>query len=129
MGLRTLAPDAAAYHGYCVGDQRTRDMAYHQGTVWPWLMGPFVSAYVKVNGANAAARGHAGGFLKPFADHLHQYGLGSICEIADGNAPYAPRGCVAQAWSVGEVLRVLYEDVLNRAPQWPHHAARERVSA
>ncbi|MEI8195148.1 MAG: amylo-alpha-1,6-glucosidase, partial [Phycisphaerae bacterium] len=120
MGMRTLAPGSLGYHGRCAGDQLARDMAYHQGTVWPWLIGPFVSGYVHVNGHTAAAREKARGFLKPFAAHLHKAGLGSICEIADGDPPHTPRGCVAQAWSVAEVLRSYYEDVLGQAPTWPH---------
>jgi glycogen debranching enzyme len=129
MGLRTLAPGSAGYQGRCAGDQRTRDMAYHQGTVWPWLMGPFVTADVKARGGGggadggAAARREARGFIAPFGARLHKAGaggLGSICEIADGDAPHAARGCPAQAWSVGEVLRAYYEDVLGRAPRWPH---------
>jgi len=136
MGMRTLAPPpppgSPAYHGHCVGDQRARDMAYHQGTVWPWLIGPFVTAYVKVRagmgggagvGALAAARKEAGAFLQPFRGHLLKAGLGSISEIADGDFPHTPRGCPAQAWSVGEVLRAYYEDVLGKAPAWPHEVA------
>jgi predicted glycogen debranching enzyme len=127
MGMRTLAappaPGSGAYHGRCAGDQRARDMAYHQGTVWPWLIGPFVSAYVRVRGASggaAAARAEAKEFLDPFRDHLMKAGLGSISEIADGDPPHTPRGCPAQAWSAGEVLRAYYEDVLGKAPAWPH---------
>jgi predicted glycogen debranching enzyme len=123
MGMRTLAPSSPQYHGRCQGDQRNRDMAYHQGTVWPWLIGPFVSAYVKVRGDNDAARHEAAAFLTPFEDHLKKFGLGSISEIADGDAPHTPRGCPAQAWSVAEVLRAYYEDVLHRAPAWPHEMA------
>ena len=78
MGLRTLAPGSAAYRGRCAGDQLARDMAYHQGTTWPWLIGHFVSAYVKVNGATPAARTQAMGFLTPFKEHFNTFGLGSI---------------------------------------------------
>ncbi len=120
MGLRTLAPGSSAYRGRCAGDQLARDMAYHQGTTWPWLIGHFVSAYVKVNGATPAARTQAMGFLTPFKEHFNTFGLGSICEIADGDAPFTPRGCIAQAWSVAEVLRAYWEDVLGKAPAWPH---------
>jgi predicted glycogen debranching enzyme len=120
MGMRTLAPGSPNYQGRCAGDQKTRDAAYHQGTVWPWLMGPFVSSYVKVRGGTAMARAEARGFMDPLRDHLKKAGLGSISEIADGDAPFTPRGCPAQAWSVGEVLRAYWEDVLNRAPAWPH---------
>jgi len=129
MGLRTLAPPpppgSPSYHGRCAGDQRARDMAYHQGTVWPWLMGPFVTGYVKARGAAgsaalAGARREAASLLAPFRAHLHKAGLGSISEIADGDSPHTPRGCPAQAWSVAEVLRSYYEDVLAKAPAWPH---------
>jgi len=120
MGLRTLAPGSVGYHGRCAGDQLARDMAYHQGTTWPWLIGHFVSAYVKVHGGTPAARQEAMGFLAPFKEHFNVFGLGSICEIADGDAPFTPRGCIAQAWSVAEVLRAYWEDILGKAPAWPH---------
>ena len=126
MGMRTLAPPpppgSTSYHGRCAGDQRARDMAYHQGTVWPWLIGPFVSAYVKVRSSSggSTARQEARAFLDPFRHHLTKAGLGSISEIADGDFPHTPRGCPAQAWSVAEVLRAYYEDVLEKAPPWPH---------
>jgi predicted glycogen debranching enzyme len=129
MGMRTLAPGSPSYHGRCAGDQRARDMAYHQGTVWPWLIGPFVSAYVKVRGSTDAGRQEARAFIDPFRDHLQKAGLGSISEIADGDFPFTPRGCPAQAWSVGEVLRSYWEDVLNRAPAWPHEAEEKKTEA
>jgi predicted glycogen debranching enzyme len=124
MGMRTLAPGSHDYHGRCAGDQRNRDMAYHQGTVWPWLIGPFITAYVKVRGETDAARKEAAAFIEPFKDHLRKAGLGSVSEIADGDAPFTPRGCPAQAWSVAEILRVHWEDLLNRAPAWPHLAKK-----
>ncbi len=120
IGLRTLAPGNPGYHGRCAGDQRARDMAYHQGTVWPWLMGPFITAYVRVHGGDAAARKQAAAFLEPLKAHLREAGLGSISEIADAEPPFTPRGCPAQAWSVGEALRAYWEDVLAQAPAWPH---------
>jgi glycogen debranching enzyme len=123
MGMRTLAPGSLGYHGRCAGDQLARDMAYHQGTVWPWLIGPFITGYVKVHGNTAEARAQAGEFLNPFRAHLHQAGIGSISEIADADPPFTPRGTIAQAWSVAEVLRSYYEDVLGLAPQWPHATA------
>jgi predicted glycogen debranching enzyme len=100
-GLHSLAPDDPAYIGGYGGDRRQRDAAYHQGTVWSWLIGPFVTAYLRVYGDREQARS----FLQPFIHHLADHGVGSISEIFDGDAPFAPRGCIAQAWSVGEVLR------------------------
>ncbi len=129
MGLRTLAPGSPGYQGRYMGDQNARDHAYHQGTAWPWLMGPFVSGYVKTMGGNAQARADAWEYLKPFAAHLTQAGLGSISEIADGDSPNTPRGCFAQAWSVAEVLRPLWEDVLQKAPPWPHEATMKKASS
>ena len=100
-GLRSLAPGHPQYRGRYGGDQWRRDGAYHQGTVWAWLLGPFALAHFKVYGDAAAARS----FLEPLAQHLRDYGVGSIAEIFDGDAPFAPRGCIAQAWSVAETLR------------------------
>jgi len=88
--------------GPAAPDQAHRDCAYHQGTVWSWLIGPFVDAELRVHGdAAAASRLH-----NPFADHLAAAGLGTVSEVFDGAAPFAPQGCIAQAWSVGELLRV-----------------------
>ncbi|MGC9349003.1 MAG: amylo-alpha-1,6-glucosidase [Anaerolineae bacterium] len=100
-GLRSLAPSDPAYTGHYGGDQRRRDAAYHQGTVWAWLLGPFVDAHLRVYGDRALARS----FLRPILDHVSGACVGSISEIFDGDPPFAPRGCIAQAWSVAEVLR------------------------
>ena len=100
-GLRSLAPFDARYVGHYGGDQGARDGAYHQGTVWSWLLGPFALAHFAVYGDRDAARSH----LTPLADHLGDHGLGSIAEIFDGDAPFTPNGCIAQAWSVAETLR------------------------
>ncbi|MBX7233173.1 MAG: amylo-alpha-1,6-glucosidase [Caldilineales bacterium] len=100
-GLRSLAPNDPAFVGHYGGDVRQRDGAYHQGTVWGWLIGPFVMAHLRVHRDPAAARA----FLAPFAHHLADHGLGSVSEIFDGDPPFTPRGCIAQAWSVAEVLR------------------------
>jgi len=100
-GLRSLSPDDEAYVGRYSGDRRKRDGAYHQGTVWGWLIGPFVAAHLRVYNDPVAARG----YLAPLLQHLADHGVGSISEIFEGDAPFAPRGCFAQAWSVGEVLR------------------------
>ena len=104
-GLRSLAPQDSAYIGRYGGDVVKRDAAYHQGTAWGWLIGPFVSAHLRAYGDPDRARE----FLTPLFHHLSDHGLGSISEIFDGDAPFAPRGCIAQAWSVAEVLRVLNE--------------------
>ena len=80
---------------------------YHQGTVWPWLIGPFVEAWIRVRGNNRAARAEARSrFLEPLRAHLRTAGIGHISEIADGDEPYEPRGCPFQAWSLGEFLRL-----------------------
>jgi glycogen debranching enzyme len=108
MGLRTLASDEPGYRGHCVGGPGERDGAYHQGTVWPWLMGPFVEAWVRVRGGGAEARALARSrFVQPLLEHLDRAGLDHVSEIADGDAPHQPRGCPFQAWSVGELLRAL----------------------
>lgn len=106
FGLRTLAPDADGYRGQCVGDQATRDRAYHQGTVWPWLLGAFGESYLKIHDGAPAARQEVAGWLNAWSDHLRQAGIGSVSEIFDGDAPHAPRGCIAQAWSVAELTRL-----------------------
>lgn len=100
-GLRSLSPDDPAYIGTYGGDRTKRDSAYHQGTVWGWLIGPFVAAHVRVYQDKARARA----FLSPLLASLVDHGVGSISEIFEGNAPFASRGCIAQAWSVAEVLR------------------------
>ncbi len=104
-GLRTLSPGDPRYRPRYEGDSWSRDGAYHQGTVWPWLLGPFLTAYLKVNRGTRAARAQAAKWLEPLEEHLHQAGLGQISEIFDGDPPHYPRGCIAQAWSVAEVLR------------------------
>jgi predicted glycogen debranching enzyme len=100
-GLRSLEPGDPQYHGHYGGDARERDGAYHQGTVWGWLIGPFVQAYMRV----MPDRDRARRFLAPFEDHLKIHGVGTASEIFDGDSPFAPRGCFAQAWTVAEVLR------------------------
>jgi predicted glycogen debranching enzyme len=102
LGLRTLAPDEPGYQSQYSGDLRTRDGAYHQGTVWPWLIGAYVDALLKVAPDDVAA---ARAVLASFPAHLSQAGVGSISEICDADGPHLPRGCIAQAWSVAEVLR------------------------
>lgn len=102
-GLRSLSPDDPAYIETYGGDQLRRDGAYHEGTVWSWLLGPFVEAHYRLHGdADAALL-----ILAPMGDHLRDAGLGSISEIFEARAPFLPRGCIAQAWGVAETLRVL----------------------
>jgi len=100
-GLRSLGPGEPGYLGRYEGDVRSRDGAYHQGTVWSWLIGPFALAHFRVYGDAAQARSYLG----PLLQHLQAHGLGTISEIFDGDPPHRPRGCIAQAWSVGEWLR------------------------
>jgi len=100
-GLRSLSPDDPQYIGRYGGDLAHRDGAYHQGTVWGWLLGPFAIAHMKVYNQPDRALS----FLTPMAHHLHTHGMGSISEIFDGDPPFTPRGCIAQAWSVSETLR------------------------
>jgi predicted glycogen debranching enzyme len=100
-GLRSLAPGEPAYQGHYSGGPRERDAAYHQGTAWGWLLGPFALAHFRVYNDRAAALR----FLEPLGRQIYTYGLGSLGEIFDGDPPFTPRGCIAQAWSVGEVLR------------------------
>ena len=106
-GLRSLGPGEPGYIGRYRGDMRQRDGAYHQGTVWPWLMGAFVEAWVRVRGDTADARRDASSkFLAPLLRHYEASAPGHVAEIADGDAPYTPAGCPFQAWSVGEALRL-----------------------
>jgi glycogen debranching enzyme len=101
-GLRTLSPGDPEYRGRCEGDQARRDSAYHQGTVWPWLLGLYVEAYRVLEGKLP----DLDRLLEPFIPHLREAGLGTVSQIFDGDAPHTPRGCIAQAWSVGELLRL-----------------------
>lgn len=112
-GLRSLAPDHPDYHGIYCGALAKRDAAYHQGTAWGFLLGGFFSAYMKVNHHSSSAAENAVHMLEPVRKHLSDSDcIGSISEIFDGDAPHNPRGCYAQAWSVGEVLRCYCEDIL-----------------
>jgi glycogen debranching enzyme len=102
VGLRSLAPGHPDYKARYYGDLRSRDAAYHQGTAWAWLIGPFVDAWLRVNPGDVRA---GRSFLEGFGAHLAEACIGTISEIFDAEEPYTPRGCVAQAWSVAEVLR------------------------
>jgi glycogen debranching enzyme len=113
-GLRSLDPDDPAYRGDYSGDHLRRDSAYHQGPVWSWLIGAYADAYKRVTGDLDGVLD----LLRPFESHLSDAGLGTISEIFEGDPPHLPRGCIAQAWSVAEVLRVwrrTMEDLRARA--------------
>ena len=111
-GLRSLDPAHKDYHPIYIGSLSKRDHAYHQGTAWGFLLGAFIDAYVKVNGSTKTTAIKAAKLIEPVKAHLLENCVGSICEIFDGDAPHKGRGCYAQAWSVGEVLRSYCEDIL-----------------
>ena len=113
-GLRTLSPADRRYRGRYEGDPASRDGAYHQGTVWPWLMGPFLTAYLELNGRSAASRQQAGKWLAELAAYIDDRGVGQLPEIFDGEPPHRSGGCIAQAWTVAELLRVSVEDIMSR---------------
>ena len=107
VGLRSLAPGESGYAPHYQGDSRARDSVYHQGTVWPWLIGPFVEAWMRVRGNTPEATAEARAkFLPPLYEHLNHAGLGHMSEICDAELPHTPRGCPFQAWSLGELLRL-----------------------
>ena len=107
LGLRTLSPHDPDYIPRYRGDLRERDAAYHQGTAWPWLLGPFVDAWLAVRGRTGKARREAAArFLQPLTDHLARNGLGHVSEVVDGDAPHHAGGCPWQAWSLGETIRI-----------------------
>lgn len=111
VGLRTLSPNDNRYRGRYEGGVPERDSAYHQGTAWPFLLGPFVTAWLKTFGRTAKVRTEARSFLEGIEAHLQEACLGQVSEIFDGDVPHHPRGCPAQAWSVAELLRALVEDL------------------
>ncbi len=119
VGLRSLSPTDPAYRGRYDGDMANRDQAYHQGTIWPWLFGPFTTAFVRAHGGTAEARKAARTMLDGLLKHLSDAGIGSISEVADADAPHHPGGCPWQAWSVAEPLRAICEDVLQKRPPGP----------
>ena len=116
VGLRSLEPADPRYHGRYAGPRARRDPAYHQGTVWPFLLAPFVRAYLHVHGHGPAERARARAFLEPLRLHLARGCIGQLGEIFDGDPPHAQRGCFAQAWSTGELLMALVEDILQLRP-------------
>jgi predicted glycogen debranching enzyme len=123
LGLRTLPTDHPEYRGRYEGGVRERDGAYHQGTVWPFLAGAFVDAWVRVRGGSREARREARErFLPPLFAHLEEAGLGHVSEIADGDAPHTPRGCPFQAWSVGELIRLDRRVLAAEPPPGPKEA-------
>ncbi len=115
VGLRSLSPRDPQYRPTYEGGPLSRDGSYHQGTVWPWLLGPFITAYLRVHAHRPEARERAAGWLRAFESHLEDAGLGQISEIFDAEPPHRARGCVAQAWSVAELLRVAAEEVFEPA--------------
>lgn len=126
LGLRSLTPDDPHYVGRYQGGPVDRDGVYHQGTVWPWLIGPFVEAWLRVRRNSAAAKREARErFVQPLLEHLTTAGLGHVSEIADGDAPFTPRGCPFQAWSVAELLRARALTETNRPVR---STSRETVS-
>jgi predicted glycogen debranching enzyme len=119
-GLRSLARNDPKYVGVYSGDRRSRDKAYHNGTVWPWLQGPFTTAFLKAKGYADCRREYAlKNFILPlFTEQIFKVGLGTISEILDGEQPHRPRGCISQAWSVAEPLRAYVEDVMRIRPKY-----------
>ncbi|PHP45353.1 hypothetical protein B6V01_004410 [Methanosarcinales archaeon ex4572_44] len=106
FGLRTLTPSSPDYRKHYDGDAVSRDSAYHQGTVWPWLLGPFITAYLNTHGRTQQNLKRMRKLLTPFEEHLSDAGLGSVSEVFDGEPPHTPGGCAFQAWSVAEILRI-----------------------
>jgi predicted glycogen debranching enzyme len=129
LGLRTLAPGDARYRGRYAGTPLERDRAYHQGTVWPWLLGPFVEAWVRVHGATADARRAAEQrFVAPLRAHVAEAGLGHVSELADGDEPHRPGGCPFQAWSLGELVRLERVVLAPPTATIPRRARRAQVA-
>jgi predicted glycogen debranching enzyme len=116
FGLRTLSLDDPSYIGLYRGGSESRDSAYHNGTVWPWLLGPYVKAYRKVHNYSKKSLEDMRALLQGFDSHLETAGIGTISEVFDGDFPHSPGGCIAQAWSVAEILRAYVEDVLGIKP-------------
>ncbi|MBC7922886.1 MAG: glycogen debranching enzyme family protein [Ferruginibacter sp.] len=126
VGLRSLSADHVEYQAHYEGNLWSRDGAYHQGTVWSWLLGPYVDAVLRVKGA--AGRKEVGNLLQNFGFHFREAGIGTVSEIFDAEAPHPPRGCIAQSWSVAELLRVILQHRLYEQPVGDHAASTERRS-
>lgn len=118
VGLRSLSPQDPDYHPEYRNNQFLRDSAYHQGTVWAWLLGPYLTALVRIRGKSGRKQGLR--MMEAIRGHLSEAGIGQISEIFDGDAPHTPRGCIAQAWSVAEIKRAYMEDLLDIGPEKPH---------
>ncbi|MGB9939567.1 amylo-alpha-1,6-glucosidase [Methanosarcina sp.] len=116
FGLKTLSSDHPLYKGQYRGDALNRDTAYHNGTVWPWLLGAYVKAYLKVHGYSNSSLKDMRALLEGFDEHLEAAGIGTISEVFDGDYPHSPGGTIAQAWSVAEILRAYVEDILGIKP-------------
>ena len=114
IGLRSLSPDDPAYRPRYGGSPSERDGAYHQGTVWSWLLGPYVTALVRFSGRSGLMKAER--VLAQMKSHLQESCVGSVSEVFDAEPPFTPRGAIAQAWSVGELLRVLCGDVKGSLP-------------
>jgi predicted glycogen debranching enzyme len=125
VGLRSLAPDDEDFKSRYFGDLRTRDAAYHQGTVWGWLVGPFIDAWLKVYPHDDGVARRA---VQDFFSHLDEACLGSVSEVFDAEPPYTPRGCIAQAWSVAELLRVWIELEHRTGNQRPRESTAEELA-
>ena len=112
-GLRTLSPDDSRYIGHYRGNTEQRDIAYHNGTVWPWLLGPYITAYRKVNKGMPGLEDRLRSILQGIETHMDDAGLGTISEVFDGDSPHSPGGCISQAWSVAEIMRSYVDDILS----------------
>jgi glycogen debranching enzyme len=125
--LKTLVKDDPRYYGKYVGGLISRDAAYHNGTIWAWLVGPFVTAFLKTKKYTDYWRKFAfDNFLQPlFLDELYRFGLGEISEIFDGDLPHKARGCIAQAWSIAEPFRAFVEDILLKRPPFESFTSSE----
>jgi predicted glycogen debranching enzyme len=128
FGLRTLSPSDPRYRGRYEGGPRERDGAYHQGTVWPWLMGPFLKAYIEVNGRAEASRKQAAQWLSELSCYIENEGVGQLPEVFDGDFPHRAGGCIAQAWTIAELLRTCVEDVYQAAPPQIENLSRSPLA-